>query len=256
MSKGISAWKLISGQAVLLAVLLIISEFIVQRGMVSNLYLAPPSQVIGEFSGLFQQNLIFTHLYVTLTEFVFGYAAATILAVGIGLFLVLTPYAESFFKPFLSALMAIPKVTIIPLMTLWLGIGMVNKMVVVFVFSFFPILFNTITGIKHTAENHLKVARVLGATQSQIIKKVILPSAMPTIFAGMRVAAGTGLVGALFGEMLASKEGLGNILVKATQLYNTAQVFAIIVIVTVVSVLIIAAIDFLEKKVFLKWKSL
>jgi NitT/TauT family transport system permease protein len=255
MDKGISAWKLVAGQAALLTLLLIINEFIVQRGLVSNLYLAAPSQVINEFSGLLRQHEVFTHLHVTLTEFVLGYAIAILSGIGLGLFLVLTPYAESFFKPFFSALMAIPKVTIIPLMTLWLGIGLVNKIAVVFIFSFFPILFNTITGIKHTTDNHLKVARVLGATQAQIIRIVILPSAMPTIFAGMRVAAGTGLVGALFGEMFASKEGLGNILVKATQLYNTAQVFAIIVIVTVVSVFIIAVLDLLERKVFLKWKS-
>lgn len=255
MKKEVSVWRLVVAQALLLLVFLLISEFIVQRGLVSNLYLAAPSQVVKEFGSLLQQDLVFLHLSVTLTEFVLGYALAAFLGIGIGLFLVLTPYAESYFKPFLSALMAIPKVTIIPLMTLWLGIGLVNKIAVVFIFSFFPILFNTITGIKHTAENHLKVAQVLGATQNQIIRKVILPSAMPTIFAGMRVAAGTGLVGALFGEMLASKEGLGNILVKATQLYNTAQVFAIIAIVTVVSVMIIGAIDVLEKKVFLKWKS-
>ena len=254
MNKSRFSWKIVVGQIGVLALLFCVVEYAVRHDFVSNLYLAAPTQVFEELGRLFGQNDIYNHLYVTLIEFFIGYVLAVSFGVGIGLFLVLIPKAEAFFKPFLSAMMAIPKVTIIPLMTLWLGIGLVNKIAVVFVFSFFPILFNTITGIKQTAENHLKVARIFKATQSQMVTKVILPSAMPTIFAGMRVAAGTGLVGAIFGEMLASKAGLGNILVKATQLYNTTQVFAVIGIVTVVSVLIIFVLDVLETKIFLKWK--
>jgi Binding-protein-dependent transport system inner membrane component. len=78
---------------------------------------------------------------------------------------------------------------------------------------------------------------------------------MPTIFAGLRVAAATGFVGALFSEMLASKEGLGNILTKTSQLYKTGQLFAIVIVVTGISALIILGIDILEKKYFLKWKT-
>jgi NitT/TauT family transport system permease protein len=171
------------------------------------------------------------------------------------MFLVLVPNAETFFRPYLSALLAIPKVTIIPLLMLWLGIGLSNKIAIVFLFCFFTIAFNTITGIKQTAEQHLKVARVFEATKFQTIWKVILPSAAPTIFVSLRLSAATGLVGALFGEMTASKEGMGNLLIQATSVYDTAKAFAIITIITVVSVLIIAFIDTLEKKVVLKWKS-
>jgi len=255
MIKQSYSWGIVVAQIVALVVLLGVSEYLVGRGYIKDLYLAAPSQVIKELLGLLHQGAFFKHLSATLIEFVLGYSAAIILGISLGLFMILTPKAEHFCSPFLSALMAIPKVTIIPLMTLWLGIGLTNKMVIVFIFSFFPIIFSTITGIKQTAENHLKVAHVFGASHAQIIRKVILPSAMPTIFAGMRLAAASGLVGALFGEMLASKEGLGNILVKATQLFDTAQVFAIIFIVTIISVLMIALIDLLEKKVFLKWKA-
>ncbi|WP_010269190.1 ABC transporter permease [Paenibacillus senegalensis] len=177
------------------------------------------------------------------------------LGIATGLVLVLVKGAEAFFRPYLGALMAVPKVTIIPLMMLWLGIGMPHKIAIVFLFCYFTIAFNTITGVKQAAENHLKVARVFEATPMQTVTKVILPSAVPAIFAGLRVSAATGLVGALFGEMLGSKDGLGNLLVKATSLYDTAQAFALITIVTGVSVLLLTCIDLLEKKVFLKWKS-
>lgn len=254
-NKGSTYLKIAVRQIVILAVLLGFIEYVVQQGIVSGLYLASPSQVAGELADLVRKGLLFRHLSITLLEFVIGYGLAVFLGVATALFLVLTPHAEDVLKPFFSALMAIPKVTIIPLMILWLGIGLLNKSAIVFIFSFFPILFNTMTGIGQTDENHLKVARVLGASRLQNIRMVILPSAVPSIFSGMRVAAGTGLVGALFGEMLASKEGLGNLLVRATELYNTARSFAVIFVVTLVSVFIVLAIDILERKVFMKWKS-
>jgi NitT/TauT family transport system permease protein len=248
-------WQIAAGQVLFLALLLGFAEYLVQAGIVGKLYFSAPTQVVRELVGMLQQSATFRHLYVTLLEFGLGFILSVVLGVGSGLLLVLVPRAESFFNPFLSALMAIPKVTIIPLLTLWLGISLTQKTAVVFLFCIFPIIYNTIAGVKQTSENHLKVARVFEASFRQTVFKVILPSAMPSIFAGLRVAAGTGLVGALFGEMLASKEGLGSMLVQATSLYDTARVFAVITVVTVVSILIVACIDLLERKVFLKWKS-
>lgn len=244
-----------AGQIGLLAVLLGICEALVRTETISSLYLPAPSQVFLELVQLFREGGIWKHLYVTLAEFAAGYGISAAGGLAVGMALVLIPWAESFFRPYLSALMAVPKVTVVPLLALWLGIGITHKISVVFLFCFFTITVNTMTGIKQTADNHLKVARVFEATRAQTILKVILPSAAPTIFAGLRLSAATGLVGALFGEMLASKDGLGNILVQATSLYNTAQAFAIVAIVTVVSVLIIAGIDWLERRVFLKWRS-
>lgn len=243
------------GQIGLLVILLGICELLVRTEVISALYLPAPTQVGKEMVALFLDGEIFKHLYVTIVEFAIGYGISVIAGIGVGMFLVLVPWAEQFFRPYLSALMAIPKVTIVPLLALWLGIGMTHKIAIVFLFCFFTIALNTITGIKQTQENHLKVARVFEANRYQTIMKVILPSAAPTIFAGLRITAASGLVGALFGEMLASKDGLGNLLVKATSLYNTAQAFGIVVLVTIVSVLIISLVDLLERRVFLRWKS-
>ncbi|NHN29732.1 ABC transporter permease [Paenibacillus agricola] len=247
--------RIIIGQIVLLFIFLGVCEYLVRQEIVGSLYLSAPTEVVKEIVKLFVEGDVLHHLGITLQEFFGGFLISAVAGIATGLVLVLVPRAEDFFRPFLSALMAVPKVTLIPLLMLWLGIGLTHKMVIVFLFCFFTIAFNTITGIKQTSENHLKVARVFEASKFQTIMKVILPSAAPTIFVALRVSAATGLVGALFGEMVASKDGLGNLLVKATSLYNTAQAFAIITLVTIVSVLIIAGIDLLEKKVFLKWKS-
>lgn len=241
-------------QVALLVLVCGLCEYLVRQEIVSSLYLAAPSQVVVEFLTLASGPALLRSVYVTLSEFLVGYLLSVAAGIGVGLFLVLASGAEQFFKPVLAMLMGIPKVTIIPLLTLWLGIGMSQKIVIVFAFGFFPIVYNTIAGIKQTSENHLKVARAFQATRAQLIAKVILPSAMPTIFAGLRVAAATALVGALFGEMLASKEGLGTMLVKATALYDTAQAFALIAIVTALSVLLILLIDVIERTLFLRWR--
>ncbi|MDQ1913566.1 ABC transporter permease [Paenibacillus sp. GD4] len=252
---GLKNWRIVTAQLAFLLLFLALVEYLVRADIIGSLYLSKPTQVVIEIVSLFSKGVIFHHLLVTLGEFTAGYVLSAIAGVGTGLFLVLVPRAESFFRPFLSALLAVPKVTIIPLLMLWVGIGLSHKIAIVFLFCFFTIAFNTITGIKQTADNHLKVARVFEATRFQTITKVILPSAAPTIFVSLRVSAATGLVGALFGEMIASKDGLGNLLVQATSTYDTAKAFAIITIVTIVSVLIISVIDLFERRVVLKWKS-
>ncbi|RXZ80991.1 ABC transporter permease [Paenibacillaceae bacterium] len=257
MKKGKTRWfsGVRIGQLAVLLLALGAMEFIVRQGIVGKLYLSEPTEVLRQVWSILSSREAYMHIRITLTEFLIGFSLAAVLGIGTGMLLVLVRGAEVFFRPFLSALMAVPKVTIIPLIMLWIGMGITHKVVVVFLFCYFTIAFNTITGIKQTADNHLKVAKVLEATRAQTIWKVILPSAAPTIFAGLRVSAATGLVGALFGEMIASQAGLGNLLVQATSLYDTAKAFAIITIVTVLSVLIIWLIDLLEKKVVLRWKA-
>lgn len=249
-------WKTISLQLLTIVILLGACEIIVRQGIVSDLYIAAPSNVMVAIFKLLVEEDMMRHFFVTFLEFFAGFVFAIFAGISVGLLMGLSAKVEKFLNPFLSGLMAVPKVTIIPLLILWLGIGMVNKIVVVFIFTFFLIIINTITGVKSTLTNHLKVSRVFEATRAQTIFKVILPSAVPSIFAGLRVGAATGIVGALFAEMLASREGLGNLISLALQYYDTAQLFAIILIVTILSICVIGVINLIERKVFTKWKYL
>ncbi len=248
-------WKITGLQIITILFFIGLCEFLVQREIISDLYLAAPSNVIITLYELVADGELGRHFYVTLLEFSIGFGSAIVIGVGFGLIMALSKPVEGYFTPILSGLMAVPTVTIIPLLILWLGIGVVNKIVVVFLFTFFLIVFNTITGVKATLPNHIKVARVFEASRSQLIAKIIIPSAAPSIFAGLRVAAATGLVGALFAEMLASREGLGYLLNMATQFYDTGQLFAVILVVTALSVLIIGLINFIERIIFTRWKS-
>lgn len=237
-----------------LVVLLTGMQIAVDTGAISSLYLASPTQFVTELWNLFADGTVYEHLWTTLEEFAAGFTASVLLGVGIGVLVATHPRLEEFLAPYFSALMAIPKVTLVPLLTIWFGITLLSKGILIFLFGFFSVFYNTVSGIKQVSSSHLKVARVFEANPFQVTWKVLLPSAMPTIFAGVRVAAATGFVGAIFSEMLASKNGLGNLLTKASQIYDTALLFALIVLVTLLSVLVIQVIDFIEKHVVLRWK--
>lgn len=246
--------KIIGFQLLTIVIFLAVLELIVRAGWVNELYLASPSSTFKGFIELLVEGNLIHHFLITLAEFLFGFSLAAIFGISFGLFLAISRKAEIFFTPFLSALMAVPKAAIIPLLILWLGIGFSNKVFVVFLSGFFIITFNTTTGVKGTAENLMKVGKVFEATKSQMIWKILLPSAVPSIFTGLRLAATLGLVMTLFSEMFASKVGLGNLLTIAVQYYNTPQLFAIIVIVTLLSVAITQTIHLLEVKIFSKWR--
>jgi len=229
-------------------------ELTSRSGLVNTLYLPAPSAIVRSFIPLLTSGVLLHHTLVTLSEFAVGFGAAIVAGVGLGLALVLTPGAERFAAPFVAALMSVPKVAIVPLLALWLGIGFGHKAWIIFLFAVFQILYSTIAGIKQTRAEHLKVARAFKASTWQTIWKVILPSAVPTIFAALRVSASVGLVGALFAEMLSSKEGLGNLIDRATASLDTPTSFALVIVVTALAVAMIAVIDRIERVFFLQWR--
>ncbi|MDF2980947.1 MAG: transporter permease [Devosia sp.] len=241
-------------QVVVLAVVLFAVQHAVDSGAVKTIYLASPTQVLAAFPKLVEEQNLFYHLYVTLSEAAVGVLIGGVLGVATGIYMGLFPRVNQFLNPFLVWAMAVPKVTIIPLLTLYLGIGYGHKVFIIFLFSYFMFVFNTIAGIRQVQENHVKVAKTLGASHRQIVWKVILPSAIPSIMAAVRIEAATCLVAALFAEMVASKAGLGNLLNKLTGIYDTAGTFALVILITTISLIIIFLVEWLEKRVLLKWK--
>jgi ABC-type nitrate/sulfonate/bicarbonate transport system permease component len=252
--KKINSTNLI-GQIILLLAIMGAIEFVVSSGRINKLYLASPTQIFQELLDLLTKNILLKHILATISEFLAGYGLSIAFGIILGLLFVAFPKIDKFFAPFVSGLMSIPKVAIIPLLTIWFGIGFSSKVVLVFLFSFFTIFFNTISGAKQTSNNYLKVSRVFRASKIQTILKVLLPSAVPSIFAGLRVTAATGITGVIFAEMQASKKGLGFMLSEAAAVYNTPRLFLIIIIVTILSVILVKIVDLFEEKVFLKWKN-
>ncbi|MEU6129526.1 ABC transporter permease subunit [Saccharopolyspora sp. NPDC047091] len=249
-----TGFALLGGQLLLVAAVLAVLQWAVDSGRVKRIYLASPTEILGAYPALFTEQDLLGNLLLTLGEAAAGASLALVLGVATGVWMGLSRNAGTFLNPFVAALMAVPKVTIIPLLTLYLGIGAAHKIVIVFLFCYFLFVYNTIAGIKQVSADHLKVARSFGASRAQLIRKVVLPSATTSIVAAIKVETGTALVAALFAEITASKGGLGNLLNRAVGVYDTASVFALVLFTTVLSALIISGVGLLERKVLLRWK--
>ena len=204
---------------------------------------------------MLQGNELWPNIFASLQEVIVGYCLSALLGIAIGVVFVTFPKLEAVFSPFFSAVMAVPKTAIMPLLVVWFGIGFNSKVVMVLLFCMFTILFNTVSGAKQTREEHLKVARVFKATRLQIVFKVMLPSALPSIFTGLRVTAATAITGVIFAEMTASKKGAGYLLNEAQAVLNTPRLFLVIIIVTLLSVLFVSLVNLAERVLCRHWRN-
>jgi len=246
---SISILQIISVIALLAAM-----QFAVDTGRVLPIFLASPTSIVREGVKIMTNGTLWPHLLLTLQEAYLGYGLAAVTGIAIGLLWVLFPKLESFMNVFCSAIMAVPKVAILPLLILWFGIGFESKVFLIYLSSLFTILYNTVTGAKQCRQEYLKVAKVFQASRVQTVFGVIIPAATPSIFNGLKLSAATAVTMVLFAEMNAAKAGLGYLLVTAQNLLNTPQTFFLIVLVTLLAVINVKLVGLVEYAVCHKWR--
>jgi ABC-type nitrate/sulfonate/bicarbonate transport system permease component len=223
------------------------AEYAVRTKLINKLFLSSPSQIVEEFIYMNQKGQLWGHVLISLQEFALGFALSAAVGIGLGIAFVVFPRLEAFLSVFCAAFMSIPKSAILPLLVIWFGIGFQSKVVLIFLFCVFGILFNTVAGAKQTRPEHLKVARVFKATRMQTVLKFIFPSSLPNVFAGLRVTAATAFAAVIFAEMSAAKNGIGYLLTEAQNVLNTPRLFVVVVIVTVISIALVSIVDLVER---------
>jgi NitT/TauT family transport system permease protein len=187
------------------------------------LYVVPPPSAIwrslvnGLGSGLFINNA-----FVTLSEALLGFAGAAVIAIALGSAIAQSRFVERVLYPYLIAIQTTPKVAIAPLFIIWFGFGITSKIIMAGIVSFFPILVNVITGLRSTDAQKIELMRSLRASRWQTFKMVKLPSALPMIFAGLHIAVIFSILGAIVGEFVGSKKGLGNLILQMNFNLDTA----------------------------------
>lgn len=241
-------------QLLTLAGLLGYMQYAVSSGKVSKIFLATPTSIVEEGVEIMTSGLLWPHLLLTIQEVLTGYLLAAVVGVTMGLMWTLFPKTEEYANVFCAAIMAIPKTAILPLLILWFGIGFKSKVVLVFLFSVFQILYNTVTGAKQCRTEFLKVASVFKANRFQTVFHVIIPSALPSMFNGFRLGVTTALTGVIFSEMQSAKAGLGYLLAESQQLLNTPRMFFLIILVTLISVVFVKVVAMVEFMFCHKWR--
>lgn len=241
-------------QLLTVAALLLWMQWAVDSGRVLTIFVASPTFIVEEGIKIITDGTLWPHLLLTIQEALAGYLSAVVVGIAVGLLWTLFPVSEKYMNVFCSAIMAVPKVAILPLLILWFGIGFQSKAFLVFLFSVFTILYNTVTGAKECKKEYLKVAKVFKANRSQTVFLVIIPAALPSIFNGLKLAAATALTGVLFSEMQSARAGLGYLLTESQNLLNTPRMFFLIILITLLSVGAVKLIDAIEYAISYRWR--
>lgn len=176
------------------------------------------------------------HAGVTLWETVAGFVLATVIAIPIGVALAYSGTIDRMFSPILFGFNAVPKVAVAPLLVIWMGFGQLPKIVMVVLLAFFPIVLSTAAGLKSTSEELRELVRSLGALPGQAFFKVRLPSALPHIFVGLKVAVSLAVIGAVIGEFVGAREGLGYLMVVSGGTADTTLAFAALAMLALISI--------------------
>jgi NitT/TauT family transport system permease protein len=197
-------------------------------------------------------SLLLRHTWVTLGETVAGFLLAVAVAVPVGVALAYSWVFDRMFSPILFGFNAVPKVAVAPLLIIWMGFGQLPKIVMVVLVSFFPIVLSTAAGLKSTGEELRELVRSLGASPWQAFRKVRLPSALPQVFVGLKVAISLAVIGAVIGEFVGAQEGLGYLIVVSGGTADTTLAFAALVLLAVISIALFYVLLAIERAV-LPW---
>ena len=205
-------------------------EFHVRFFQVEALLLPPPSRIALSFWNGIADGLFLKHLAITVFRALSGFAIATVLGVALGALIAQFRFVERTVYPWVVALQTVPKIAIAPLILVWCGYGSLSKIVTATLVAFFPVLVNTIIGLRGCEQGKLDLMRSLKAGRWQTFRLVELPNALPFIFAGLSIAAVFSILGALVGEFVGSRDGIGFLILDANYQLNIPRVFALLIL--------------------------
>jgi NitT/TauT family transport system permease protein len=220
---------------------------------INPLFMSAPSLILKAAIELFGSGEIWNDLYVSGVEFFWGFILSVVVGIPFGIAVGWYKRAAYIFDPFVNAMNATPRVALLPLIIIWLGIGILSKVGIIFLGSVFPLMINTRDGVKTTPVNLLNAAKSFGASQWQIFGSVVLPSTLPFILTGLRLAVGRALIGVFVGELYAATAGIGFMVTVAGATFQTDKVFVGILIFIIVGLVGTNALDRVERR-FDKWR--
>jgi NitT/TauT family transport system permease protein len=236
-----------------LAVFLLTWEICADTHLVNPLLISSPSRVARAGATLIIDPDFWNDVRVSASEFIFGYVAATMLGIPLGLAMGASRRLSYIFGPFVDAFNAVPRVTLLPLLIIWFGIGIWSKVAVVFLGAVIPIVISAQTGVMTSEARFLTMARSFCASRVKAFTSIILPGTVPFIFTGLKYAAGRALLGVVVGELYAATAGVGHMIANAGNLLQTDVLFFGVFIFTATGLLVVAVLNRLERR-FERWR--
>ena len=232
----------------------LIPPIVFENDQQAAFFFGEPLKIFGRIGvWFFTKANIYEHLGVTLLETVLAFGLGTALGLGFGLWLALSPMAGAIADPYIKALNSMPRVILAPIFAVWFGLGIASKVALGVTLVFFIVFFNVYQGVKEVSPVVLANARMLGASQRQLLRHVYLPSATSWVFSSLHTSVGLAFVGAVVGEYLGSSRGVGYLILQAEGAFDINTVMAGILVLTVFALLLDGAVGKLEKRL-MKWQ--
>lgn len=228
-------------------------ELIARFGGIPRFIFPSPADTWRSFVNALADGTLLYHTAITLIEVLLGMLTGVCFATVVGYALAKSRALEKILAPYLVSSQAIPIVAIAPLLVIWLGGGILSKVVICALIVFFPVLVNTIVGIRAVPSALYDLMRSIRATRWQILVKLEVPAALPILLGGLRVGATLSVIGAIVGELVNAKEGLGYLLQLGDFQYDTSMVYVAVFMLIFLALTLYGAVTLLEKK-FLKWQ--
>ena len=232
---------------------LLVWHLITRYSGIPNFILPSPLSVWTRFLRAINDGSLPYHTGITLLEIVLGLLSGVLFATVVGYLLAKSRSLERVLSPYLVASQAIPVVAIAPLLVIWLGEGILSKVVICALIVFFPVLVNTIVGVRAVPTALYDLMNSLHATRAQILWKVEVPASLPVFLGGLRIGATLSVIGAIVGELVDAEEGLGFLLQLGDFQYDTPMVFVAVLTLIALALMLYGIVTLLERK-YLKWQ--
>jgi NitT/TauT family transport system permease protein len=237
-----------------IAVFLALWELVARLNLIPGQFFFPPfSVVVMEFYHLTASGVLGENFLASLSRVLIGFLTGSIAGIAVGM---LMGWRENFhkaFHPIISLFYPIPALGWLPLLMLWIGINEMLPIAIIFICSFFPVLYNTVTGIRNVDKQYIQVARTLGASDARILATVVMPLALPNVFTGLRLEAGMAWRVIIAAEMVAIPTGIGALMMKAESLIRIDIIIVCLIVLAVMCLAFEWFFRYLENRVTAKW---
>ncbi len=218
------------GSSVIL-LFLISWELLFQFRLVNPLFISSPSRVVLALITIITDGSLLQNLIISGQEFVFGYGVAILIGFPIGIMLGWFKLIRAAFGPFIAAMQATPRIALMPLFIIWFGLGITSKIVIVLLSAIFPLIVNLQVAMSTIDNDLIHVARAYGASRWQVFRSIALPTSLPFLITGLRLAASRGLLGVIMAEVFGGAAGIGYMIQYAGSTFQTDKVFAGVLVV-------------------------
>jgi NitT/TauT family transport system permease protein len=234
------------GRALLIGAILGLWAYAAGR-WVDRQAVSDPVAVLDALYHLIETGRLWPELWQTVFEVLAGYAFGALAAVLMASMFAIFPTMEEALRPFLIAVYSIPKVALAPLIIMWFGLGDAPKIILAGGFVFFIVFMNVVAGIESVNRNHVNIVRVMGGGRVTVLRKIVLPTAIPFLLLGLRLAIPEAMIGAVIGEFISASRGLGFLVYSASNELNTAVAMAALIVLVVVVAIGDVVIGLLER---------